>query len=89
MLGWPGHESQWRGGGKEMGSRQDDIARLYRTADWGEAAKIIQQYQIRYIVIGGLERSTYKVSESKFASNTVRVFHKGDVAIYEVPQTSK
>ena len=29
VLGWVGHEIQWRGGSKEMGSREDDIRRLY------------------------------------------------------------
>lgn len=89
VLGWPGHESQWRGGGKEMGSRQDDIARLYRTSDWGEALKMINQYHIRYVVIASLERSTYKVYEAKFVENAVKVFQSGDTAIYEIPQTGK
>jgi len=29
VLGWPGHESQWRGGSAEMGSRQPDIELIY------------------------------------------------------------
>jgi len=37
LLGWPGHESQWRGGGEEMGSRFADIQQLYETTDWNEA----------------------------------------------------
>lgn len=89
VLGWPGHESQWRGGGKEMGTRQDDIARLYRTSDWGEALKVINQYKIRYVVIASLERSTYKVYENKFAENAFKVFQMNDVVIYEIPQTVK
>ena len=28
VLGWPGHEGQWRGGYLEQGSRQDDIRQL-------------------------------------------------------------
>lgn len=85
VLGWPGHESQWRGGGKEMGNRQDDLARLYRTSNWAEAQAIISQYQIRYIVVGGLERSTYKVVEPKFQANLTKVFQSGSVVIYGVP----
>jgi len=84
VLGWPGHESQWRGGGKEMGSRQDDLARLYRTTNWQEAETILQQYRIRYVVIGGLERSTYKVSEAKFQSHLNKAFEAGSVVVYEV-----
>ena len=29
VLGWPGHELQWRGGGEEIGSRENDIQQLY------------------------------------------------------------
>ena len=41
VLGWPGHESQWRGGVEEMGTRQNDIARLYSSPSWEEARTII------------------------------------------------
>lgn len=84
VLGWPGHESQWRGGGEEMGSRMDDLARLYRTTNWPEAQAILKQYNIRYVVVGGLERSQYKVSETKFQEYLNRVFQAGSVVIYEV-----
>lgn len=84
VLGWPGHESQWRGGGTEMGSRQSDIERLYRTSDWTEAQEILNQYQIRYVYVGGLERSAYRVNESKFQSYMKPVYQNATVTIYEV-----
>jgi uncharacterized membrane protein len=91
VLGWPGHELQWRGGGQEIGSRQADIERLYCTRDWAEAQSILKQYDIRYIYIGGLERSTYVPSlagcptglnEAKFSRNLNQVFKQGDSVIY-------
>jgi uncharacterized membrane protein len=92
VLGWPGHESQWRGGSKEMGSRQADIQRLYCSRDWGEAKAILDQYGIRYIFIGTLERTTYTAEtcgtglyEAKFAQNLSPVFQQGDIIIYEAP----
>lgn len=86
VLGWVGHELQWRGGAEEIGSRQSDIETLYRTADWGETLQIIQRYNIRYIFVGGLERGTYTVNETKFQENLTVVFMKNDVVIYEVPE---
>jgi len=83
VLGWPGHESQWRGGATEIGSRQQDIETLYKTTSWTEAEKIINQYNIRYIYVGGLERSAYRVSEAKFQNNLKVVFQKGVITIYE------
>ena len=67
VLGWPGHESQWRGGYTEMGTRYDDVSLLYATNDWMTAEALIQTYDIRYIFIGNLERSTYLSMRSNSA----------------------
>jgi uncharacterized membrane protein len=85
VLGWVGHESQWRGGYEEMGSRQDDIARLYNTRNWDEAKGILEHYNIRYVVVGPRERSTYSVFEVKFERFLEQVFQQGEMTIYEVP----
>jgi uncharacterized membrane protein len=85
VLGWPGHESQWRGTSEPQGSRQDDLALLYSTPDWESALAILQKYHIRYVYIGGLERSTYSVQEDKFRSNMSQAFQRGTVTIYETP----
>ena len=85
VLGWAGHESQWRGSYDPQGSRQDDIASLYRTPNWDTAHEILNKYNIRYVYIGDLEQSTYPVQEAKFQRNLNRVFQQGNVTIYEVP----
>ena len=36
VLGWPGHEVQWRGTADPQGSRQDDIKILYESARLGQ-----------------------------------------------------
>jgi uncharacterized membrane protein len=86
VLGWPGHESQWRGGSEEMGSRQSEIERLYSTNDWDEAQNILRQFDVRYVYVGPLERTAYRVSENKFKRFLQPVFQEGQVTIYEVPQ---
>lgn len=92
VLGWPGHESQWRGGSEEIGSREVDIQRLYCTRDWEEAQSIIRQYDIRYIFVGSQERITYSaekcpggLDETKFLRNLNLVFSESGVSIYEAP----
>jgi YYY domain-containing protein len=87
VLGWPGHQSQWRGGGAEMGSRQPDIQTLYESPRWSDTLAIIQRYEIRYIYIGGLERSSYRINEGKFMNYLTPVFQQGSVVIYKVPDT--
>jgi uncharacterized membrane protein len=84
VLGWPGHESQWRGGNEEQGSRQGDIETLYATGDWPIARDIIARYDIRYVFVGNLERGL-PLQEEKFQSHMRLVFQQGIVAIYEAP----
>ena len=83
VLGWTGHESQWRGGSTEMGSRETDISTLYRTSDWNTTKTILDEYNIRYVFIDDLERTTYHVNEVKFQNNLRPVFRQGSVIIYE------
>ncbi len=85
VLGWAGHETQWRGTNAPQGTREDDINMLYRTPNWDTAHNILNKYDIRYVYVGDLERTTYPVQEEKFQRNLIQVFHKGNVTIYEVP----
>jgi YYY domain-containing protein len=85
VLGWPGHEGQWRGGYDEQGSRQADIQLLYSTPKWDTANGIIQKYGIHYVYVGTLERTTYSVQEEKFRVHLKIVFQQGLVTIYEAP----
>jgi uncharacterized membrane protein len=85
VLGWPGHESQWRGSYQQQGSRREDISKLYATTRWEEAQAIIEKYNIRYIYIGILERTSLPVSEAKFQTYLKPIFQQGETVIYEVP----
>ena len=85
VLGWPGHEAQWRGTSEPQGTRREDIERLYVTARWDEAQAIIKQYNIRYIYIGVLERVSMQVNEEKFRLHLTPAFQEGGVVIYEAP----
>ncbi len=85
VLGWPGHESQWRGGYEEIGSRQADVEMIYAATDWKTTKNLLEQYNIDYVYIGTLERSTYTVNEGKFQRYLDLVFSEGAVNIYAVP----
>jgi uncharacterized membrane protein len=78
VLGWPGHESQWRDGSLQ-GTRQQDIETLYSTRDWVTAQEIINRYNIRYVFVGNLERATYQVNEDKFNRFLKPVLQQGNV----------
>ncbi len=85
VLGWPGHESQWRGGSAEFGQRQGDIEALYSVSDWIYAQAIIDRYAIEYVVVGALERSSYNVNEAKFLTHLDIAYQNDAVTIYQIP----
>ncbi len=98
VLGWVGHENQWRGGNAEMGSRLLDLERLFCSKDWEESRKILDQYEIRYVFVGNLERATYLPNnttcpvglvDGKFKHNLNPVFQMGQTAIYEYSSAEK
>jgi uncharacterized membrane protein len=83
VLGWPGHESQWRGGAIEMGSRAADVQSLYQTRDWMEASSIIDRYQIDYVYIGPLEQNVYNpIDMEKFTIFMDLIYENAEVSIF-------
>ncbi|HLD94577.1 MAG TPA: DUF2298 domain-containing protein [Anaerolineales bacterium] len=89
LMGWPGHEGQWRGGNYDV-ARIDQIQTLYTTSDWFVAHSIIVAYDVKYIVVGEWERYKYNtdqmtLNEAKFEENLTVAFQNGSVTIYEVP----
>jgi len=87
VLGWPGHEGQWRGGYEEVGNREPDIRTLYETRDWNVAIEIIKRYNIRFIFVGSLEMSTYALNLEKFEQNLQVGFEQGGIRVFVVPHT--
>ena len=84
VLGPMGHESQWRGGYKEMGSRNDDIKRIYETHSWETAKELLENYHVRYVFIGSAEKNAYNIQDKKFDRNLTKVFDSGNCRIYQV-----
>jgi uncharacterized membrane protein len=59
ILGWAGHELQWRGVWKEQPKRVGDLTTLYTSADQNTVKNLLTQYDVSYVVVGGLERQKY------------------------------
>lgn len=85
VLGWPGHESQWRGGAQEIGTREPDIELLFRARRWEQAQEILARYNIRYVYVGSLELGKYATSKALFDRNLAVVYSNEQVTIYEAP----
>jgi YYY domain-containing protein len=85
LLGWEGHELQWRGDTVEQDKRRPDIERIYRNAQGAELQRLLDTWQVDYVVVGDLERQTYGISppsEARFARAMDLVYDSDNVRIY-------
>ena len=56
---------------------------LFRAKEWRLAQTVLDQYKIRYVYIGSLERSDFRPSEALFGQHMPVVFQNSVVTIYE------
>lgn len=89
VLGWPGHESQWRGGDPEalaqLGPREQDVRAIYTATDAEIARRLLRLYDVDYIFLGDLERSTYSIADDALlVSLSEPVFSNGSTIILKV-----
>lgn len=83
VLGWAGHEYQWRGSTVEPAAREQVIDTIFTQLDWTGISDLLDQYDVNYIYAGGLERSTYgEDGLQKFSDNLKPVFENDSVTIY-------
>ncbi len=85
LLGWGGHELQWRGNYDIPAAREPDIEAIYTSTDITATRELLRKYKVTYVVLGPNEREKYEVSpvvEMKFDQMLTRVFQQGDLVIY-------
>ena len=84
ILGWEGHELQWRGSYEPMEGRRADVAAIYQSNDVGEVRRVLERYGVRYIYWGDREKATYGQEHlDEFDTILKTVFRRGRVTIYE------
>ena len=85
LLGWKGHELQWRGSSQPFAGREEDVAAIYSGEDPARALRLLNDYGVRYVYLGSRERETYGVSGLPKYSGFLRtVFGHDGVVVYEV-----
>ncbi|MFQ5398957.1 MAG: DUF2298 domain-containing protein [Anaerolineae bacterium] len=84
LLGWAGHEYQWRGSNTlEPGVRDPAVRDIYSEPDWEHTVTLLDRYQVEYIYVGGLELNTYgPQAKEKFAGRLEVVYQNAGVTIY-------
>jgi uncharacterized membrane protein len=86
VLGWGGHEDQWRGGdASARAGRFEDVNALYQAADRAAVEAIINKYGITFIYVGPVERTAYgdEVVRRLADFGMPVAFTSGDVTVYQ------
>lgn len=84
VLGWKGHELQWRGSSEPFAGREQDVAALYSGQDSDEARRLLESYGVRYVYLGDREREKYGISSlHQFGEFLRTIFQLDGVIVYE------
>ena len=85
LLGWGGHEGQWRGDFSVQSAREPDIETIYNSLDIEAVRELLGKYDITYVYVGPLERDKYDPRGlEKFGQFMDVVYQQGNVTIYKV-----
>ncbi|MFN8443193.1 MAG: DUF2298 domain-containing protein [Caldilineaceae bacterium] len=88
LIGWGGHEGQWRGNAYPTMSagRMDALEDIYRRAPTDQIPALLDQWKIDYVYIGGAERQRYQIGEAeerRLQETMDLAFEEGDVRLYK------
>ena len=94
IIGWDWHQKQQRSvmPGWVVDRRLQDVASLYQTVDQSVAQDVLQRYNVKYIVLGALERATYAPDglakfDQMVANGSLKVAYRNEgTTIYKVPR---
>ncbi len=83
VLGWGGHELQWRGNYDEAGRREPDIRTIYTSHSDQETLTLLDKYAISYVYVGPTERGMFPAASlQKFDTLMDVAFRQGNVTLY-------
>lgn len=83
VMGWAGHEDQWRPGDSRVATRTTAVQTIYTTPSVSAAEHLLRAYRVRYVIVGEPERTAYGVAGLSKFSRFMRVaFHHSGTTIY-------
>ena len=84
LLGWKGHERQWRSSPVGLDAREEAVGEIYAGVNPQQAQRLLDEYGIRYIYLGQRERAAYGVADlSQFGHFLKIAFQQAGVIVYE------
>jgi len=85
VLGWVGHERQWRGDEEEIRRRQATLEVIYTADDPAEVLRALERYSVTYLYVGSRERELYGFGKERVAwygTFLREVYARQDIALY-------
>lgn len=83
VLGWVGHEQQWRGPDWDPSLRSKDVARIYESTTDRDLLDLLQKYDIQYVILGPRERVSYPSQNLNLRADVLSViFSEKDYLVY-------
>ena len=90
VIGWPWHQIQQRMPYRNTVERRArEVGEIYNTTDLGRAESLLREYEVKYIVVGELERAYYspagvqKFADMAAAGLILPVWDNDGVVIYQ------
>ncbi len=84
LLGWPGHELQWRPG-VALGDRQAAVDRIYREGASERTLALARSFGVTHVFVGRLEAQLYGAGVASRFEGWPAVFEASGALIVEVP----
>ena len=85
ILGWVGHQLQWRSNHSDIYNREEDIDTFYISNDSQEIINIINKYSITMIILGPNEIEKYNINSlNKFLNISEIIYKNNDYTLLKV-----
>lgn len=85
VLGWAGHERQWRGSDAAFRDRAADIDAIFNAEDKDQVQGLLAKYGVTYVYVGSLEKAKYaKNALDAFGAKFPAPYQNQSVTIYRV-----
>lgn len=89
VLGWKGHEQQWRGSTSPFRGREEQVDQIYSSDDPQRVLELLETFDVRYVYMGARERGKYGSDQFRQYSAFLKpVYENQGVVIYERTQNN-
>ena len=86
VIGWIGHELQWRGSSPELERRRADVDQIYQATARDDLVDRANRYRARFLFFGSLERERYGQEAGERLGRLLQaVYASGGTTVYAVP----